>query len=101
MLLLRELGKTVDAAVFSDPVAGLDMIRMCMLGIAGRSRLFRCEKALLAIRDFVELPKGFFRGFFHIHNTTNYLRYCVPQIWAEINTFRAQKSWDTFWDTLY
>ena len=47
----RKQGEPVDAAVLTDPVPDLHMIRMRVLGEASRFSLFRGEEALLLLGE--------------------------------------------------
>ena len=54
----RKLGKSVNAAMLSDPIAGLNVIRVCGLSEPCALRLLGREKSLLGQRVFEEPLRG-------------------------------------------
>ena len=55
----RKQREPVDAAVLTNPVPDLDMIRMGVFGESGRLGLLGGEEALLLLGDLEEPPRGF------------------------------------------
>jgi hypothetical protein len=51
--------------MFTNPVSGLNVVRVSILGEPGSFSLFGREETLLAFGNLVEPPGGFFAPIFH------------------------------------
>ena len=58
----RKIGKAVDPAVLTDPVSGVPMIGVRLLGEPRPNGLLGGEAALLGLGYFMEPSRGFFIG---------------------------------------
>ena len=59
MICGREHRQSVNATMFSNPVASLDVIRMCVLGDPGSLSLLGRKIPLLPLGDLIETASGF------------------------------------------
>src|ERR1700740_1278024 len=67
----RKIGKAVDPAVLTNPVSGVHMVGVRLLGEPRPSGLLGCEEALLGLGYLVEPSRGFFIRSWH---------YIIPQL---------------------
>src|ERR1039458_4047427 len=68
--------------MFSNPVAGLHMVRVGILGEPGSLGLLRSEVALLLLGQLEEPYRRFSVGLCDKHNTTTLLWYCKHLVHA-------------------
>jgi hypothetical protein len=68
--------------MFPNPVPGLHMVRVGILGEPGSLGLLRGEVALLLLDQLEEPYRRFSVGLCHKHNTTTILWYCKHLIHA-------------------
>src|SRR5579864_6508852 len=61
----RKIGKAVDPAVLTNPVSGVHMVGVRLLGEPRPSGLLRGEEALLGLGYFMEPSGGFFIRSWH------------------------------------
>src|SRR5580765_6725221 len=57
-----EFGKPIDSAVFANPVSGVHVVGVHLLGESRADGLLRREESLLRLVDFVEPPSRLFVG---------------------------------------
>jgi hypothetical protein len=65
MIRLGKEGQPINAAVLTDPVSGLNMVRMSILSESGNLRLLGREKPLLRLGDLVETLERILPEMFH------------------------------------
>src|SRR5579864_5238216 len=77
----RKIGKAVDPAVLTNPVSGVYMVGVRLLGEPRASGLFGGEEALLGLGHFMEPSRSFFiRSWHYIFPQLSWgiMRHCCP-----------------------